>query len=59
MAQISRIIEVESRYGLNNNAPEIGISFLVNQHIKEILVKHENPADVVALTFTREFNNML
>lgn len=59
MASISRILEIESRYGLNSSAPEIGIGFLVNQHIKEILEKHPNPADVVQLTFTREFNNML
>lgn len=59
MASISRILEIESRYSLNTSAPEIGISFLVNQHIKEILDKHPNPADVVQLTFTREFNNML
>lgn len=47
LAQISRILEIESRYGLNSSAPEIGISFLVNQHIKEILEKYENSADVV------------
>jgi hypothetical protein len=59
MAQIGRILEIESRYGLNSQSPEIGISFLVNQHIKEILDKYDDPADVVQLTFTREFNNML
>ena len=59
MAQISRILEIESRYGLNNQTPEIGISFLVNQHIKEILDKYDDPVDCVNLTFTREFNNML
>jgi hypothetical protein len=58
-SQIAKILEIESKYGLNSSAPEIGISFLVNQHLKEILDKYENPADVVQLTFTREFNNML
>ena len=42
MAQISRILEIESRYGLNSQTPELGIGFLVNQHIKEILDKNEN-----------------
>jgi hypothetical protein len=31
----------------------------VNQHIKEILDKYSDPAEVVYLTFTKEFNNML
>jgi hypothetical protein len=31
----------------------------VNQHIKEILDKYNDPEEVVQLTFTREFNNML
>ena len=47
MAMISRILEIESKYGLNSQSPEIGISFLVNQHIKEILDKYENPIDVI------------
>jgi hypothetical protein len=59
MSQISRILEIESRYGLSNQSPEIGIAFLVNQHIKEILDKYTDPVEVVNLTFTREFNNML
>ncbi len=41
-AQIARIIEIESRYGLNSQSPELGIGFLVNQHIKEILDKNES-----------------
>ena len=59
MAQISRILEIESRYGLNSQSPELGIGFLVNQHIKEILDKNDNASDVIQLTFTKEFNNML
>lgn len=59
MAQISRILEIESRYGLNSQTPELGIGFLVNQHIKEILEKNENASEVIQLTFTKEFNNML
>ncbi len=47
MAQISRILEIESRYGLNSQTPELGIGFLVNQHIKEILDKNENASDVI------------
>jgi hypothetical protein len=42
MAQIARILEIESRYGLNSQTPELGIGFLVNQHIKEILDKNDN-----------------
>lgn len=30
MAQIARILEIESRYGLNSQSPELGIGFLVN-----------------------------
>lgn len=30
MSMLSRILEVESKYGLNSNNPEIGVSFLVN-----------------------------
>ena len=32
---------------------------MVNQHIKEILDKYNDPVEVVQLTFTKEFNNML
>ena len=40
MTQISKILEIESRYNLNSTNPEVGVSFLVNQHIKEILGKY-------------------
>ncbi|CDW89760.1 UNKNOWN [Stylonychia lemnae] len=59
MAQISRILELESKYGLNSSNPEVGVSFLVNQHIKEILDKYSDFQEVLRLTFTKEFNKMI
>lgn len=53
-------MEYENTFNLNFDSPaNIGISFLVNQHIFEVLEQARSAEEAVDMTFTKEFMSMM